>query len=688
MGFSIDQILPSLQSLGDLGYWIIALASALEAFFITGVVIPGTLIVDAGGILVQRGVLDFLDLVWFVVIGSVLGSEISYWTGRLAKSRLGAGSRFMKSRAHGRARELFARRGGLALVLGRFSGPVAGLVPLVAALAGIERRTFVIWNLAGSIPFALAHVAFGYAIGGALGQMGAGVARLAVLGGLLAVLIGLVWWLLFRLFRLLPLAASLAQAAWAAMADWPVVARWLAAHPRVRRRVAGRLDPTSFFGLPLTCLTVVFVYVLAVWMDVTLDYLLARPAHALDRNMAEFMHLFWSPAVLRAAAHVTALGDGRVVLTLLAAALVWLAAGRRWALASGLTVAVLGDVVTVTALKLIFARPRPELAYFVETSGSFPSGHAAISVAFYGTLAYVMARSGRLGQIPALMLAGIFGFLIGASRIVLIEHYLSDVLNGWLVGGLWLLVGVTIAEWRLSRSADGPAPGPMPGPMQGPAPAPSLWPNIGRHAAVSLLAGFGLWQVATYDQALAVKSQLQSVQVVAGPEAMLTDPGFVPWAETLSGEVAAPVNLVLAVGDESTLIQILQDDGWTLTDAPSGSQLVDLAIAVVRDQVPPTTMLFPQFWSGLPNDIGLQSAPSGARTSIIRIWRTRLVTANGQKVLVASIAPDDRIAETTPTPLAITRARDRLVGQLTSAGQGEISAATASDGAVSVILLP
>ena len=132
---SIDQILPSLQAFGVFGYWLIGLASALEAFFLTGVIVPGTLIVDAGGLLVQQGLMDFFDLAWFVALGSVLGSELSYWTGRLALQRIPGRARIEGSAVFRRAQALFERRGGLALVLGRFLGPVAGLVPLAAAMA-------------------------------------------------------------------------------------------------------------------------------------------------------------------------------------------------------------------------------------------------------------------------------------------------------------------------------------------------------------------------------------------------------------------------------------------------------------------------------------------------------------------------------------------------------------------------
>ena len=197
MPHSFDQIIPSLQALGILSYWLIGLGSALEAFFLTGVVVPGTLIVDAGGILVQRGLLDFFDLAWFVAIGSIIGSEASYWTGRLAKNRLPGRHRIERSAAFIRATALFEKRGGAALVVGRFLGPVAGLVPLAAAMAGMERRRFVIWNVLGSIPYALLHVAIGYFMGDVLGRIGGSLTRVALLGVVVLLLLIILWGLLY-----------------------------------------------------------------------------------------------------------------------------------------------------------------------------------------------------------------------------------------------------------------------------------------------------------------------------------------------------------------------------------------------------------------------------------------------------------------------------------------------------------
>jgi membrane-associated phospholipid phosphatase len=93
-----------------------------------------------------------------------------------------------------------------------------------------------------------------------------------------------------------------------------------------------------------------------------------------------------------------------------------------------------------TFFKLIFHSPRPYWlslrvqAYVAETSFGLPSGHSQTSAAIWGFLASAM-RHRWFTAVCILMI-----FLIGLSRLFLGVHFLSDVLLGWALGGLTLLL--------------------------------------------------------------------------------------------------------------------------------------------------------------------------------------------------------------------------------------------------------
>jgi len=87
--------------------------------------------------------------------------------------------------------------------------------------------------------------------------------------------------------------------------------------------------------------------------------------------------------------------------------------------------------------KLVFHQPRP---YWVsdkvrvihaETSYGLPSGHAQHAMSVWGTMAAWV--KGWLRWLIAALI-----FLIGYSRIVLAVHFPTDVLAGWLIGGVIL----------------------------------------------------------------------------------------------------------------------------------------------------------------------------------------------------------------------------------------------------------
>ena len=631
MTVSLDQILPSLQSLGTLAYWLIGASSMLEAFFVTGVVVPGTLIVDAGGILSQRGLLDFFDLVWFVAIGSALGCELSYWTGRLAMTRMRGRGRIEQSKVFHRAQALFRKRGGGALVLGRFLGPVSGLVPLAAAMAGMERRRFVLWNIAGAFPYAIAHVALGYVAGDVLGQLGGALTRVALLVAMVLLLLALLWGLLYSALRLLPLALTVLGVAARATADLPPVRRWIGAHPRSADWASARFDPAVFTGLPLTGLTLVIVYVGGVWLDSVVDFVAGDQMLQFDARLAELIHAFQAPVPILIASRITALGSWPAVWALMAAALIWLALQRRRALAIGLLVSVLGSTVSVAILKMIFQRPRSPLGYFLETSDSFPSGHAAASIGFYAMLFYVIWRAGRLRAETALLAAGLAAFAIGGSRIYLIEHYLTDVLNGWLVGLLWVLVAISVSEWRLHQR-------PYP---SDPRPVATGWRRAGIVAMVLLVGAAGA-SVAVYAPPLTPPVQ-HSDRVLADPSALGTQADFPAVTQSLLGSPLHPINLILLARDTASVENAVQAAGWTASHPPSLGGILDaLYAAMTRDQ-DPTVQTVSHFWNGAPNDLsfvpsGALAAKSGAISA--RFWRSNRVTKGGLRVFAGTVGTD------------------------------------------------
>ena len=95
-------------------------------------------------------------------------------------------------------------------------------------------------------------------------------------------------------------------------------------------------------------------------------------------------------------------------------------------------------------LKNVFERSRPAGEALTIASGfSLPSGHAMLSMAFYGFLAGLLLRhekSSRARWGAALLF--IWVILIGFSRIYLNVHYLSDVLAGFILGFIIMILSL------------------------------------------------------------------------------------------------------------------------------------------------------------------------------------------------------------------------------------------------------
>ncbi len=117
----------------------------------------------------------------------------------------------------------------------------------------------------------------------------------------------------------------------------------------------------------------------------------------------------------------------------------------------GLVGAYAATQAIVTLVKVIVERARPDSAEALAQAGgyAFPSGHSATAVVTYGALALIAARHLGPGARNAAIAAAVaLAVLVGITRVYLGVHYPSDVLAGWLLGGLVLAV-----VWRLAVRA-------------------------------------------------------------------------------------------------------------------------------------------------------------------------------------------------------------------------------------------
>jgi membrane-associated phospholipid phosphatase len=164
---------------------------------------------------------------------------------------------------------------------------------------------------------------------------------------------------------------------------------------------------------------------------------------------------------------VTWLGSSVVIAPMLVlVGSYFLVRSRNWRPGVHLLTAYAGALVLYSIIKPAVGRPRPPVApMLVHVSGfAFPSGHATMSVAFYGTLAGLLwnGRS-RVARFVLWLGASIVVLLIGTSRLYLGAHWFTDVLGGYALGGLWLSVlvaAVLVTAGRRSGTREPTTPPP------------------------------------------------------------------------------------------------------------------------------------------------------------------------------------------------------------------------------------
>lgn len=113
---------------------------------------------------------------------------------------------------------------------------------------------------------------------------------------------------------------------------------------------------------------------------------------------------------------------------------------------------VMGIAFINQLLKFTVKRIRPNVNRLIEIGGySFPSGHAMVSTVLYGLLSYIAYKFIKTKCLRnfIIFVNVLLILLIGISRIYLGVHYFSDIMVGWLVSVLFLIIVINYLEKKV-----------------------------------------------------------------------------------------------------------------------------------------------------------------------------------------------------------------------------------------------
>ena len=466
----IDNVARHILGLnGWLALTLVFALPLLESSAFVGFVFPGEIAVVLGGVLASQHRVSLAAVLAAAIAGAILGDTVGYWVGHRYGRRLLTGrvNRLVRAEHRQRAERYLAERGGRAIFLGRFTAALRVMIPGLAGMARMPYRTFAAYNVAGGVCWATAMVFLGYLAGASWERAAHWASRVGLL------LLGLI--LLVVALRIAMVATRRRADRFRAVADrvaaTPPVVRLLAARratlawlryrfPAETAWLGRRLEPTRADGLALSVVALLAALLAWTFAGFVEDVVDRGGTVRYDPGVTAFAVEHRTGALTAVMRDVTWLGSSWLLVPVLAVVTVLAARGvsqgrADWSAVVYPWAAYLGAVALYGLIKPLVGRPRPPSGELIGSASgfAFPSGHATQAVATWGMLALLLL-AGRSARARAGLLAGAVGIalLVGASRVYLGAHWLTDVLAGYTLGACWLAVLVALRLRSYARN--------------------------------------------------------------------------------------------------------------------------------------------------------------------------------------------------------------------------------------------
>ena len=171
---------------------VVGLLVFVEDALFVGFVVPGETVAILGGVSANLGHVPLWSVLVVVISMAIIGDSVGFEVGRKYGPRLLTWKPLLRHQARlDDARDLLKRRGGSAVLLGRWVAFFRAVMPALAGSSDMRYRTFLTYNALGGILWGTAVVMAGYLAGASykavekwLGTGGAIVVGLVALGAL------------------------------------------------------------------------------------------------------------------------------------------------------------------------------------------------------------------------------------------------------------------------------------------------------------------------------------------------------------------------------------------------------------------------------------------------------------------------------------------------------------------------
>ena len=438
-------------TLGDWTYLLVGVMTFLETGAFLSFVAPGEFTILFGGLVAGQGEISVVVLIGIVWFCAVAGDTTSFYIGRrLGRNFLikhGERVKITDERLQ-QVERFYEKHGGVTVFIGRFVGVLRALGPFIAGASKMPYRRFLPYDVLGGGLWGSGLVLLGYIFWRSFDKLKTIVGQgFIALGVAIGAAVGIVW--AIRFFRVPENRAK--ASAWLDEQERKPFARPFVRSGRrllrgvvvpVGRRVAPplrflyeRITPGNL-GLELTTLLAIaavgsFAY-FGLGMLVT-----DEPPHDLDLDALARANDLRTSAGDDAARVVSALGSLPAAVAVVLAASAYLFFRRRLIEALTLLTGMAFTFVGVHLGKGAADRPRP-LDPLVDTMGSsFPSGHAAYAMAYVAVaVAILRAVPGIVRRTLLMVLSLVLAVAVGASRVYLRAHFVTDVAGGWGLAAL------------------------------------------------------------------------------------------------------------------------------------------------------------------------------------------------------------------------------------------------------------